>query len=99
MMAVAGCGAQSRVVQLQPLTPGEARNLVRSIKPACDKPGRVLIRYTSPVVHGEGSESWWCVEPAQAYRAVSRDLHCPARSRPTIDFRRHLAACEHTGSN
>jgi hypothetical protein len=96
MAALAGCGAQSRVGQLKPLTPSEVRNLVKSIKPGCDKPGRVPIRYVSPEVHGMGSESWWCVEPAQAYRAVRRGVHCPARTRLTIDFERHLAACAHS---
>jgi hypothetical protein len=94
MAALAGCGAQSRVVQLKPLTPGEARKLVRGIKPVCDKPGRALLRYASPVVQGEGSENWWCVEPARAYRAVRRDLHCPAGTRVRIDFQRHSVTCE-----
>ncbi|MCW3026951.1 MAG: hypothetical protein JWN81_162 [Solirubrobacterales bacterium] len=96
MAALAGCGAQSRVVQLKPLTPSEARNLIRNIKPGCNLPGRVLITYTEPEVHGHGGWTSWCVEPAQAYRTVSRDLHCPARTRLTIDFERHLAACENS---
>jgi hypothetical protein len=102
MAVLAGCGTQSRVVSLKPLTPSETRSLVKSFKPGCNTPGRVLIRYVSPVVHGKGSESWWCVEPAQSYRVVSRDLRCPARTRLKIDLKRHMAACEHSpklGSN
>jgi hypothetical protein len=68
--------------------------LVKSFKPGCDKPGYVLIYYASPVVHGEGSERWWCVEPAQSYRVVSRDLRCPIRTRLQIDFARHTATCK-----
>jgi hypothetical protein len=91
---LAGCGAQSRVVRLKSLTPSEALNLVKSFKPECDKPGHVLIQYASPVVHGAGSESWWCVEPAQSYHVVSRDLHCPIRTRLDIDLTRHTATCK-----
>jgi hypothetical protein len=94
MAVLAGCGAQSRVVPLKPFTPSEALNLVKSIKPGCQKPGHVLIHYASPTVHGKGSESWWCVEPAQAYRAVSRDLHCQIRTHLKIDFARHTAMCK-----
>jgi hypothetical protein len=94
MAVLAGCGAQSRVVPLKPLTPSEALNLVKSIKPECHKPGHVLIHYASPVVHGKSSESWWCVEPAQSYRAVSRGLHCPIRTHLKIDFARHTAICK-----
>jgi hypothetical protein len=93
MVVLAGCGAQSRVDRLKPLTPSEALSLVKSIKPECHKPGHVLIHYTSAVVHGKGSESWWCVEPAQSYRAVSRGLHCPSRTQLKIDFARHTATC------
>ncbi len=99
---LAGCGAQSRVVGLNPLTPSEASKLVNSMKPGCNKPGRVLIRYVSPVVHGKGSETWWCVKPAQSYRIVSREVRCPARTRLKIDLERHKAACDHNpklGSN
>jgi hypothetical protein len=94
MSVLAGCGAQSRIVQLKPVTPSEAKNLVNSFRPACGTPGRVLVRYASTVVHGKSSESWWCVKPAQAYRTVSRGLHCPIRTRLTIDFARHTAACK-----
>ena len=94
MQVLEGCGAQSRIVPLKPLTPSEARHLVKSFRPECGKPGRVLIRYASPVVHGESSELWWCVEPARAYHAVSRDLHCPTRTQLMIDFARHTAACK-----
>jgi hypothetical protein len=90
MVILAGCGAQSRVVQLKPATPNEVSNLVKSFEPKCNAPGRVLIRY----VQGEGNESWWCIEPARAYRIVSRDLRCPAQMSVKIDFRRHSAVCE-----
>src|SRR5690349_7478473 len=83
-MLVAGCGGQSHSVELKSLTPSEARNLLKSIKPGCDKPGRVLVRYVEPEVHGKGGESWWCSEPARMYGAVSRDVHCPARMHLTI---------------
>lgn len=90
---LAGCGAQSRVVQLRSVTPSEASNLVKSFEPKCDVPGRVLIRYASPIVHGKGNESWWCIAPAQAYRVVSRDLRCPAHMNVKIDLGRHVAMC------
>jgi hypothetical protein len=96
MATLVGCGSQSRVVPLKQLTPSEARNLVKSVTPVCDKPGRVLIRYVSTVVHGKGSESWWCVAAAQSYRAVRRDVHCPAGTRLRIDLQRHLATCENS---
>src|SRR5215472_16972305 len=94
MAVLAGCGAQSRVAQLKSLTPSEASNLVKSFEPKCNAPGRVLVRYTSPIVHGEGNESWWCIEPAQAYRIVSRDLHCPPHTNVKIDFTHHLVVCK-----
>lgn len=93
MAGLVGCGTQSHVAPLKSLTPREATNLVKSLKPGCDKPGHVLIHYASPVVHGKGSESWWCVEPTQSYRIVSRGLHCPIRTRLQIDFPRHTATC------
>jgi hypothetical protein len=98
-VALAGCGAQIRVEQLKPAPPSEAKNLLRAIEPVCNKPGLVLIRYTSPVVHGKGSDSWWCVEQAEAYRAVSRSLHCPAQTRLTINFKRRVATCKQIGSS
>jgi hypothetical protein len=100
MAVLAGCGAQSRVYDLKSLTPSEAKNLVASFNPrACNTRGRVLVRYSSPVVHGKGSDAWWCVEPANAYRVVSRDLRCPAGTRLKIDFERHVATCDHSLSS
>jgi hypothetical protein len=93
MALLAGCGAQSRVGQPKPLTPSEVLSVVKSFKSECHKPGQVQIHYASPIVHGKGSESWWCVEPAQAYRTVSRGLHCPRRTQLNIDFARHTATC------
>jgi hypothetical protein len=93
VVLLAGCGAQSRVASRTSVSPEEARKLVRSLRPKCDKPGHVLIRYASPVVHGKGSESWWCVEPARSHRVISRGLRCPARTRLEIDFARHTATC------
>ncbi len=97
MAVLAGCGAQTRVVSLKPVAPSDALNFVKSFEPQCDKPGHVLIRDASPDVHGNSGERWWCVEPAQAYPDVSRGLRCPTRTRLTIDFARHTAACKPTG--
>ncbi len=90
-LALAGCGARSRVAQLKPLTRNEAGKLLKSMSPGCDTPGHVLIRYISPIVHGEGSEDSWCVAPTQAYRVVRRDLHCSAGLHVIVDLQRHLA--------
>jgi hypothetical protein len=54
---LAGCGAQSHVAQLKPLTPSEAKHLIKSFTPGCHERGRVLIRYVSPEAHGKRSES------------------------------------------
>jgi hypothetical protein len=91
-----GCGAQSHVTRLKALTPSQAKAILESIRPVCDKPGHVLVRSVAPTVHGRGSESWWCVEPAHAYRAVSRGLHCRPQTHLTIDFAHHKASCEHS---
>jgi hypothetical protein len=93
-LALAGCGAQSHVAQLKPLTRAEASKLLKSVSPGCDTPGRVSIRYVSPVVHGKGGDAWWCVAPAQSYRVIRRDVHCPTGMHVTVDLRRHLARCE-----
>jgi len=94
-LVLAGCGAESRVRALKPLTPSEAKKLVASFHPrACNLRGQVLIRYSSPVVHGKGSDGWWCVAPADAYRVIGRDLHCPVDSHVSIDLRRRRALCE-----
>jgi hypothetical protein len=94
MAVLAGCGTQSSGVQPKPLTPSEARNIIKSIKPGCNTPGHVLIRYSSPEMHGKGSDSWWCVEPPRAYRTISRDVHCAVGMRLRIDLQRHRATCE-----
>jgi hypothetical protein len=39
-IALAGCGSQSHSAQFKSLTPGEARRLLKSIKPVC--PGELL---------------------------------------------------------
>ena|ERR1700693_181657 len=94
-LVLAGCGAESRVTALKQLTPSEAKKLVASFNPrACNVRGQILIRYPSPVVHGKGSDGWWCVEPAEAYRVIGRDLHCPVDSHVSIDVRRRRAVCE-----
>jgi hypothetical protein len=84
------------VAQMKALTRGEASKLLKSVSPGCDTPGRVLIRYVSPIVHGKGSEDSWCVAPAESYRVVRRDLHCPTAMHVTVDLRRHLAECVKT---
>jgi hypothetical protein len=94
---VSGCGSSSEqhAVPLNQLTPRQAATLVKSLKPECNKTGRVLIRSSFAPVHGETDERWWCVEPARAYHVVQRDLHCPRGSRLVIDFARYVASCKH----
>jgi hypothetical protein len=94
---LAGCGAQSHVASVHSLTPAQAKRLVRAFRPGCNVPGRVLVRYVEPEVHGKGGESWWCVEPAKAYSVVGRSLRCPAHTRLHIDFRLHVAGCGQSG--
>jgi hypothetical protein len=80
------------------MTPSQASKLLKSVTPGCNTPGRVLIDHVTPEVHGKGGESWWCVEPANAYRVVSRDLTCPTGTRLKIDFQRHRADCAHSAA-
>lgn len=95
MAGLGGCGTQSHVVPLKSLTPGEAKNVIRSIKPNCKAPERVLIRYVSPVLHGKGSETVWCAVRGETNHAASRDIHCPPHTHLKIDLERHVATCAH----
>ena len=87
-----GSSGNKHAAALKQLTPPEAAALVKSFRRECAA-GRVLIRYTSPTVHGEMNEKRLCVERAHAYYFVRRDLHCPQGSRVVIDFTRHVASC------
>jgi hypothetical protein len=89
---LAGCGAQTNVVALKPMTPSQASKLIKSFT-RCDAPGHVLIRHVEPEAHGAGGWREWCVEPAKAYHVVSLDLRCPTGTRLKIDFQRHRADC------
>lgn len=92
---LAGCGTQSHVVPLKPLTPSEVKSLIRSIKPPCKAPEQVLVRYVSPIVHGKGSETDWCAVRGQTNRGVSRDIYCPPHTFLKVDLERHVATCTH----
>jgi hypothetical protein len=94
---LAGCGGQSHVTALHALRPSQAKKLVRALRPSCEVPGRVLVRYVEAEVHGKGGESWWCVERARAYSVVGKSLRCPAHAPLHIDFRLHVAGCGQHG--
>ena len=55
--ALAGCGAQSRVAQLTPLSRDQASRLIKRMSAGCETPGRVQIRYVSPVVARQGQRN------------------------------------------
>jgi hypothetical protein len=97
---MAGCGRESTVHSVTAVTPSQAKKVVKFFNSEKCGRGQVFIRYVKPTVDREGAEEGgfrsWCVEPAQAYRKVALEVHCPAHTGLVIEFARHRALCSHT---